>query len=44
MITMESVDIPRVLDDSSNIEEFLFSNKGKKVVVAKHLALYFGEN
>ena len=37
MITMESVDIPRVLNDFSNIQEFLSRNKGKKVVVVQGL-------
>ena len=30
MITKESVDIPRVLNDFSNIQEFLSRNKEKK--------------
>ena len=37
MVTMENIDIPRVLDDSKNIEDFLSKNKGKKVVVVQGL-------
>ena len=37
MITMESIEIPKVLDDSSNIQEFLSRNKGKKVIVVQGL-------
>jgi len=37
MITMENIEIPRVLDDSNNIQEFLSRNKGKKVVIVQGL-------
>jgi len=37
MITMENIDIPKVLDDTRNIQEFLFRNKGKKVVIVQGL-------
>ena len=37
MITMENIDIPRVLDDSRNIQDFLSRNNGKKVVVVQGL-------
>jgi len=34
---MENIDIPKVLDDTRNIQEFLFRNKGKKVVIVQGL-------
>ena len=37
MITNEIIDIPKVLDDSRNIQEFLSRNKGKKVVIVQGL-------
>ena len=37
MITLEEIEIPRVLDDSDNIQKFLSKNKGKKIVVVQGL-------
>tara|TARA_B110000003_G_C16649268_1_gene533461 strand:- start:686 stop:2158 length:1473 start_codon:yes stop_codon:yes gene_type:complete len=34
---MESIEIPKVLNDSSNIQEFLSRNKGKKIIVVQGL-------
>ena len=36
-ITMESIEIPKILNDSSNIQEFLYRNKGKKIIVVQGL-------
>lgn len=36
-ITQEVYDIPKVLDDSKNIENFLIANHGKKVIVVQGL-------
>ena len=37
VITQEAYQIPDSLDDSKTIEDFLFRNKGKKVVVVQGL-------